>query len=146
MDEYSNLDYALAYIKRKWAVFPVWEIEDGHCACPAGAECEDSPGKHPVGSLVPRGVIDASTYPDRIKRWWKARPQANIGISAGLSKLIFFDIDTHHGGDESELRKIAGSDFGQTIRAVTPSGGGHLWLKQPDDRQYTIYSDKPAKG
>ena len=37
-------------------------------------------GKKP---LTPRGFKDATTNPDRIRRWWKRRPDANIGIPPG---------------------------------------------------------------
>jgi hypothetical protein len=40
-------------------------------------------GKHPLGSLVPHGVKDATCNRARILAWWTRHPQANIGLATG---------------------------------------------------------------
>ena len=61
--ESDKLAAALAYAGRGWAVLPLWWLVEGGCAC-GDAKC-GSPGKHPLGSLVPHGVKDASTGEQR---------------------------------------------------------------------------------
>lgn len=39
-----------------------------------------------------RGVLDASTDPDRIRTWWQAAPDSNIGLATG-HKFDVIDID-----------------------------------------------------
>ena len=41
------------------------------------------PAKHPLGSLVPHGIKDATTNRARILAWWARHPQANIGLATG---------------------------------------------------------------
>jgi hypothetical protein len=143
-DNFSNLGYALAYARRGWYVFPCFWIEDGKCAC-GQVDCSN-PGKHPLNKLAPRGVLSATIYQNVIRKWWTRYPKANVATAAGPSKLIFWDIDPRHGGDESILDKTAGVDWRETIRVLTPSGGPHRWSKQPDDRIYTVYASKQSQA
>jgi hypothetical protein len=52
-----------------------------------GCSCRDpgcgQPAKHPLGSLVPHGVKDATTNRARVLAWWTRHPQANIGLATG---------------------------------------------------------------
>ena len=52
-----------------------------------GCSCRDpgcgQPAKHPLGSLVPHGVKDATTNRARVLAWWTRHPQANIGLACG---------------------------------------------------------------
>ena len=58
--------------------------------------CRDSGcgqvGKHPLGSLVPHGVKDATTNRARILAWWTRHPQANIGLATG-HRFDVLDVD-----------------------------------------------------
>ena len=60
---------------------------DQQPAVRSGCSCRDphcgQPGKHPLGSLVPHGVKDATTNRARILAWWTRHPQANIGLATG---------------------------------------------------------------
>jgi hypothetical protein len=143
-----TLAFALKCAARNWFVFPCWWIKDGHCACgycdcgaeacnrwreQAGDKARDcSPGKHPIGQLVPRGVIDASIYEKTIRRWLTRYPLANLALACGRSGLIIVDIDTRTGGDEAAFWTKAGPRR-DTVRTLTPSGGGsvHLWFSAP---------------
>ena len=136
---------ALNYAARGWYVFPCYTVDaTGKCTC-GQAECK-SPGKHPDGRLVSNGVNGASLDPEQIKRWWTARPLANIAIAAGRSGLIIFDIDPRHGGDESALRDLVGDDFSETVRVKTPSIGTHIYLAEPDSGPFTVFVAKVAPG
>ena len=61
-----------------------------------GCSCRDpgcgQPGKHPLGSLVPHGVKDATTNRARILAWWTRHPQANIGLATG-HRFDVLDVD-----------------------------------------------------
>lgn len=41
--------------------------------------------KTPLGNLVPRGLLNASTDLDQIERWWQQAPTANIGLRTGVA-------------------------------------------------------------
>jgi Bifunctional DNA primase/polymerase, N-terminal len=52
--------------------------------------------KHPLGSLVPHGVKDATCNRARVLAWWTRYPEANIGLATGHT----FDVlDVRTGGD-----------------------------------------------
>ena len=69
-------------------------------AVTTGCSCRDpgcgQPGKHPLGSLVPHGVKDATTNRARILAWWTHHPQANIGLAGGHSFDVL-DVDSPAG-------------------------------------------------
>lgn len=101
------------------------------CACPS-QECA-SPGKHPVGWLVPHGFHDASADADRIEGWWRKHPSANVGVTTGnASGLIVIDIDPRHGGRSSlsRLERTHGT-LPRTVTALTGGGGTHLYFAAP---------------
>ena len=64
----TNLDWALAYARARFRVFPVHTMRNGVCSCGGLNACK--PGKHPVGTLVPHGLRNATTDPALIKAWW----------------------------------------------------------------------------
>lgn len=69
---------ALAYARLGWAVFPL-------------------SGKIPYAGS--RGVHDATTNPDTIRRWWRERPGSNVAVVGGpVSGVWFLDSDPRHGG------------------------------------------------
>ena len=92
------MEAALGYNHHGLAVLPLHSPgENGSCSC--GDEDCSSPGKRPY---THRGLHDASTDPDQIRRWWREWPDANVGIRTGTeSGLIVLDVDPDHGGDES---------------------------------------------
>jgi Bifunctional DNA primase/polymerase, N-terminal len=55
------------------------------------------PAKHPLGSLVPHGVKDATTNRARVLAWWTRHPQANIGLATG-HRFDVLDVDGRTGG------------------------------------------------
>jgi hypothetical protein len=48
----------LQYLKNGWAILPLWWMEGDRCAC--GKPRCNSPGKHPIPTLVQHGVKDAT--------------------------------------------------------------------------------------
>jgi RecA-family ATPase len=106
----------------------------------------------PVLPLVPggkvpatqHGVHDATTDEARIRAWWEANPQANIGIAAGVrSGLMVLDVDPRNGGDDSWARLTAAC--GQppdTPQALTAGGGEHFVFRYDP----AIRSAKLAEG
>src|SRR5262245_21465546 len=140
---------ALAYGDRGWHVIPLHTIAPprGLCTCPDPHAC-DSPGKHPLGSLVPHGLSEATTDPKRITDWWTRRPGANIGIVTGrLSGLVVLDVDPHRGGDQTllELQSRYGM-LPDTLTALTGGGGAHYYFAHPMDRRLKNSSDELGPG
>lgn len=67
-------------------VLPIYGVDDGVCAC-GDAKCS-SPGKHPISSLVPHGVKDATTDRKTISRWHRKCPDMNYAVAtAGLTVI-----------------------------------------------------------
>jgi hypothetical protein len=128
----STVDYALEYAKRGWHVFPCWWIQDNACAC-GDVSCK-SPGKHPIGALVPRGHIDASIAPQRVASWWRQYPNAHIAVYLGASGLVAIDIDPRNGGDLTieQIEQQYGA-LTSEVEASTGGGGRHLVYSAPSD-------------
>ncbi len=119
--------HAAEYAARGWPVLPVWwPLANGACAC--GQLGCSKPGKHPLSR---HGCYDASTDPDRIRRWWKRWPQANVGIRTGTgSGLLVVDVDGPDGMHAVRaLRREHGPLPAAWVR--TGSGGWHAYLRLP---------------
>src|SRR5262245_18986993 len=118
------LNAALVYASRGIAVFPVWGIEGGRCACGA-AEC--SPAKHPIPT---RGFQEATTDEPTIRRWWARHPGANIATPT--SWCVVVDVDRRHGGDDAlALLERSHGPLPETAEVVTGSGGRHIYFARP---------------
>src|SRR3990167_3706708 len=123
---------ALWYAKKGWAVFPLWwptkTGEGAECAC-GFKNCKNI-GKHPMGELVPNGVINATVDPKIINGWWKRYPRANIAIAMGKSGLVALDIDPRHNGLEAlELLEAKYGTLPATPQQITGSKGYHYLFK-----------------
>ena len=126
------LGAALDYVSRGWPVLPLWWLgEDGQCAC--GTSCGKNAGKHPIGSLVPHGVQNATHRPAVVRLWWRAAPNANIGIATGAaSGLAVLDVDPARGGDASLAALEAEHGALPTTPSVQTGGGGrHFYFTCP---------------
>jgi hypothetical protein len=96
-----------------------------------GCSCRDpgcgQPAKHPLGSLVPHGVKDATTNRARVLAWWTSHPQANIGLATG-HRFDVLDVDSPAG--ERAIRQLAAAhglaSSGPLVR--TGGGGWHFYL------------------
>ena len=106
------LSEALAYADAGWPIFP----------------CDQD--KAPIGEIARNGVLDATTNLDRIKSWWKAYPNANIGFAVGEAGLVVIDIDP--GANISDLDILALPETELITR--TPRGGEHRFYQlQPGE-------------
>jgi len=94
----------------------------------------------------------ATTDPEQITQWWTDAPY-NIGVAVGLSGLLVVDLDRPrkpgetapgrwaergvHGGRDvlDQLAADGGHRLPRTWTVTTPSGGQHLYFRQPDTVQ-----------
>src|SRR5215218_6973798 len=96
-----------------------------------GCSCRDpgcgQVGKHPLGSLAPHGVKDATTNRARILAWWTRHPQANIGLATG-HRFDVLDVDGPAGGHA--IRQLAAEHGLQSSGPLVRTGGGgwHFYL------------------
>jgi putative DNA primase/helicase len=113
------------------AVFPCFTIEEGRCSC--GAPSCASPGKHPIGSLVPQGVLNATTDPQLVREWWALYPDANVGIATGdASGVVVLDVDADTGGEQTLANLEARFERLPDTWAVLSGGGGaHFYFRMP---------------
>ena len=96
-----------------------------------GCSCRDphcgQVGKHPLGSLVPHGVKDATCNRARILAWWTRHPQANIGLATGHAFDVL-DVDGPEGAQA--IQQLAAThglhSSGPLVR--TGGGGWHFYL------------------
>jgi putative DNA primase/helicase len=120
----STLDAALSYAARGWHVFPC------HTPTPTGCSCRrdcDRIGKHP---RTKNGLLDATTDPATIRRWWKMWPAANIAIRTGaVSGLAVLDQDNLKGGADgrSALERSYGP-LPETVQGLTGNGLHEFFL------------------
>jgi hypothetical protein len=135
------LDAALGYAARGIPVYPVhWPRPTPSgaslaCSCPRGVTC-DRPAKHP---LLRHGVKDATTDPDRIGRWWRRWPQANVGLATGIC-FDALDIDGPAGlAALHQLQEAADLRLPGPLVA-TGGGGWHVWFTP------TGLGNRPPRG
>jgi hypothetical protein len=127
----SELDFALAYIRARFGIFPVFSIgSDGRCQC-GSSQCR-SPGKHP---RLANGFKNASQDEGQIPAWWGMWPDSNIGIATGtVSGIFVVDIDAKNDGVASlQALEAEMGPLPRTLRVSTGSGGGssHLYFRLP---------------
>lgn len=128
------LQAALQCAAEGWPVFPVWGIRHGQCACKKGALC-GQPGKHPIYS---GSFKAASTEPSIIRGWWRANPEANIGLAIGAVDMVVVDVDPRNGGDRTlnQLEQEFG-DLPPTHTVNTGGGGLHYYYKLPEGEKFS---------
>ncbi|MBL8773897.1 MAG: bifunctional DNA primase/polymerase [Phenylobacterium sp.] len=117
-----------------------YATELGLAVFPTGPTCK--PGSlvklEPAGEGEPKMIAcyDGTTDPARIAAYWSRYPEANVSVSTGeLSGVFVLDVDSKDGFDGVEDIKQLQRLFGalpRTWRSRTPSGGTHLWFRQPD--------------
>jgi hypothetical protein len=108
VSEPTLLGTALAYAReRGWPVFPL-----------------EPRGKEPLGTLAPHGFKDATVDQLTIRRWWKAEPNANIGIPTGLPET--FDVGDFDDPSRLHLYKRLLTEIPDLSRILTGSGGRHV--------------------
>ncbi len=107
-----HLEVALQYAELGYKVFP----------CKPGQ-------KTPI---TKNGRNDATTNQEQIKSWWKARPEANIGLAT--DGLMVIDID----GPKNPWppNQDHALDLTSAPTSCTPSGGRHHVYRQPEGSEY----------
>lgn len=125
------LEAALAYAAQGLHVFPVhYPIRNKNgifCSCHLSNDCPDI-GKHPYydQTLIPNGVLNASTNPNLIQTWWEKWPSANIGIATGeKSNLFVCDADSPIIVNDAIARGLPHT------RGVRTGNGQHAYFKHP---------------
>ena len=130
------LEHALAYAEAGWPVFPLRPGTKRPATPNHTAEhCDQSDHRCWNGHTgwEPRATLN----PDRITRAWQMRPYG-IGIACGPAGLIVVDLDTAKGpapsGSETlaQVQHAHGLKLPATWTIATPSGGRHLYYRQPD--------------
>ncbi len=135
---------AVHYLRQLgWSVVPLYAPgPDGRCQCgSAHAEDPRAVGRHPRCRWKPFQER-RPTFTELSERWPKRRLgpncrtylDANVGVVTGpVSELAVLDVDPRNGGDESlrDLENLFGP-LPETVRALTPSGGSHLYFRLPD--------------
>ena len=77
------------------------------------------------------GCLDATLDSHQIERWWRAEPEANVGIALGVvSDAFALDVDPRSGGDLTLDDLLAEHEpLPPTIEALTGGGGRHLFFR-----------------
>ena len=116
----TMLASALAYAERlRWSVFPL------HGKAPTISKANGG-----------NGHLDATIDPTTIRKWWRAFPDANIGISCIGSGFLAVDIDPRDGGDRTFAELLADHPpLPHTPRQLTGGGGLHILFTAPGDVQ-----------
>ena len=133
-DAATPLDEALALARAGHPVLPLWGVTPvgggtGACHCRV-PDCP-SPGKHPIGALVPHGLSDASLDPDTIRGWFTRDPTANVGVRCdGMAVL---DVDLRRGGGQTYawLEGLEDGPLSRT-RRIDTGNGWHEWYRLDD--------------
>jgi hypothetical protein len=126
--ESETLQAALWLAEHGIPVFP--------CHCPEGlngCSCRNprcaSQGKHP---RTEHGFKDASTDPERIKKWWGQWPEANLAIATGApSGLLVLDFDPRNGApsDREGCAQLIGGIPDAAAEVISGGDGRHIYFK-----------------
>lgn len=120
------LDHALAYVAQGWPVFPCAEtlIEVGR---------REIAGKAP---LTKNGFHDATTSARDVRKAWKRRPSAAIGVPTGHAPkgcgLVVLDVDGARGLRSLTSLETTYGALPETVEQRTGSGGRQLFFVAPE--------------
>ena len=125
----KKLAWALRYVARGFAVFPVHYPIDGNCSCGNRGECAENirgRAKHPMANLAPKGKTNAVTDAETIKRWWRVEPNANFGAVPPCDCTVL-DVDGSLGLKTfTELSEKYGEPLGPIVRTTR---GFHVYCQ-----------------
>lgn len=152
----THLDVATDTAAAGWPVFPCLARGDKakRPSLPKCKRCEaahHAPGSDAYQACAAagndgHGLYDATTDPDRIHRWWTARPDHLIGTpTAGL---VVVDLDTGAGRDTAAWWAAQIDQHGAppAPEVATPSGGRHIYYRAPDGHPVRNSASKLAPG
>jgi hypothetical protein len=133
-EQEARLAEALRHVEMGFRVFSVWPTDpDGTCRCPNGANCVDSPGKHPI---PPNGFHAGSRDHGRVRAMLSAAIDPNYGLcwpEHDRRRVVILDIDGDDWKAKIEALKATHGPLPATKTTRTPSGGLHLFYLWPDD-------------
>lgn len=129
----DRLNAAFDLTRRGGRVFPLHSVRPdaaGRLVCTCGNPACENAGKHPMAKLAPKGLSNATNCEHIVRHWFTTAPFANIGLATGRAVVV--DVDPRHGGDDS-LRALEATHgaLPTTVRALTGSGGEHIFLRPP---------------
>ena len=113
------LEAALAYAGQGWPVFP--------------CRVDKTP-------YTTNGVLDATTDPKVITRWYTRWPKANIGFAVGEAGMMSLDYDP--GADRKALKQNVGTIPKTHLAVATPRDGEHSYYLL---RENEIVSNSASK-
>ncbi len=95
------------------------------------------------------GCKDATTDPAQVERWWRERPDRNIGIACGSASggLLAIDFDDHPERGVVGTERLGEWERGhgalpETCSQVTGSGGYHLLYRVPEGAKAPTYANQ----
>jgi putative DNA primase/helicase len=147
---------ALQYVRRGWPVFPCRECDGAPYKKRSTGEMATPRAKAPYTGT---GLKDATTDEQRINAWWRSYPNALIGLPAGENGCFVVDFDPRWVEDhdpatgevlvdedgkpilrlltlvelKAALEEQMGCPLPRSLTAITPSGGVHVYFRQPAD-------------
>lgn len=134
---------ALQYARQGWPVFPCRECDGEPYPVRTGPAKGTMRTPRAKAPYVGNGVKDATTNEQTILGWWKRNPAALIGLAMGRNGLFALDFDPRTDPDTGEVWTLErlkaeteaqiGCELPTSLCAMTPSGGVHVYLLQPQD-------------
>lgn len=103
------LSAALDFAGMGWRVLP---------CVPSGSKAK--------APLLVHGLMDATTDPDLIRRWWARWPSALIGAVVPTNRVVL-DVDPRHGGSVQSLEHHGGLPATLTCVSGRGDGGVHFY-------------------
>ncbi|CAN5775061.1 hypothetical protein BH24CHL6_BH24CHL6_08720 [soil metagenome] len=117
-DVEARIKAADFYLARSFRVSTAWgTLPDGTCRCPKGANCDQKPGKHPIGQ---HGFHEATADPDVIRTRLSAGSEPNL-LVVPPSGCFGWDLD----GDDAARIAALEAEYGPlppTFGHQTPNG------------------------
>ena len=90
----------------------------------------------PKRPITPHGCRDATTDADAIRAWWQDHRAANLAVATGSPSGAFVvDVDLKPPVSGAATVRALTARHGalpRTWTTRTPSGGWHVWFRQPD--------------
>jgi DNA-binding transcriptional ArsR family regulator len=103
------------------------EPANAHCSC-GNVTCGTRTGKHP---RMKDWQSQATTNEAQIRKWWKAWPEANVGVFTGTGDLLVLDKDGDAGANSlAQLEEVHGA-VPKTFSVTTGRGRHHYFRKPP---------------
>jgi len=108
-----------------------WYADNGFAVFPLNPR-----DKNPYSRFAPHGFKNATTDAIKVSEWWRAKPDANIGIATGAMSggLLVIDCDVDAERDEDGMRTLRKweaehGDLLETLSVVTGRGGIHYYYR-----------------